>query len=702
MRGSTIRLVGCLCLGVLLLLVVGVAAAQESIRVIVNDVVAEPIPNEAAYHVTAYVTVVGSDHQPLSGLTVNAFTASQDGSQVQIDSAAVTERPASIVLAIDTSGSMAYQGKMDAVKAAAIGFVDQLAADDRVAVVYFSDTIVIGQQDLTGDFVLIKNVIGLLQAEPYAGTCLYDAAYSAIELASKAPVGSRAVVLLTDGIDETADQSGPCSKHTVDDVEALAQDSATRTPIYTIGVGTRVNAAELDGVAEKTGGASLLSPDAAGVSLLFDTVGAQIKNQYALVYRAETTSGEHNLTVTVTAGGVAGIGTRKFLAPELPPVLSLSGLEDEAILTGSQKVRAVISGKTQATGVTFSLDGKALAEAKEEPFELVLDASRISAGRHELVAVANLADGSQLNQAIAFEVQPAQPASLAEIETSETSVVSAWPGWALPAGIGAVLILAGLVGFLLVRRKPRTQIIGGAAVASGRTGGAADLTMDMVGGEKFATLTVQESLTLRKGQAFDLSSEVVTIGRGADSSVIVPDSPVSRNHAEIRRLGSEFYVFDLGSTYGTFVNDTRAGTEGLPIHDGDRLRLGTRTVMMFTVVLPQAAGPEDKTVDMGAGTPDSAEATVPGWSSGRAADGTVPADRPGVDEGGTIPIDMGGVGDRGETIPADIIIPREARSDTEQAAPPMAEDDTEQSRTTNDDTIRSDPGEEDATLRSSD
>ena len=37
-----------------------------------------------------------------------------------------------------------------------------------------------------------------------SGTCLYDAAYQAVEMASTTPPGRRAVVLFTDGKDETA------------------------------------------------------------------------------------------------------------------------------------------------------------------------------------------------------------------------------------------------------------------------------------------------------------------------------------------------------------------------------------------------------------------------------------------------------------------------------------------------------------------
>lgn len=683
MRGSIIRLVACLCLVMILVVSIGTAAAQDSIRVIVNDVVADPIPDEPAYQVTVYVTVARTDGQPISGLTTDAFTVSQDGSAVELDSAVVSQRPASFVLVIDTSGS----SEMDAVKTAATSFVDQLAAEDQVAVVSFNDAVVTGQQDLTSDFMPVKNVISLLQAAPDAGTCLYDAAYSAVELASKAPQGNRVVVLLTNGIDERADQSGPCSRHTLDDVTALAQDSATRTPIYTIGVGTRVNADELGGMAESTGGVSLLSPGTEGITSLFDTVGAQVKNQYALMYRSGTTSGEHSLTVTVTSQGVTTTAARKFHVPQPLPRLSLSGLENDAILTGSQVVRAMVSDEAEVTGVTFMLDGKPLAQMSKAPFEVVLDAGALSEGRHELVAAANLADGTQLKRSLTFEVPAAQSGTTTKPENRSATVTSGLPGWAVPAGIAAVVILGGVVGYSLLQRRPRTRIIGGIVMASGRRGGTSDLAMDIVSGEKFASLAVVESLTLRKGQAFDLSGDVVTIGRGVDNRIIVPDASIAHNHAEIRRQAGKFRVVDLGTGYGTSVNDARVGDAGLPIGDGDTLRLGTSTTMIFNVIMSQTEGDQDSSFDRGAGILSGSDATIPAGALE-------------VNEGGAAPTDMPGVGDRDDTLPAQIIIPKETQREPEQHSDDQKEG-SERLYTMSNDTVRSDLDDDDATLRPS-
>lgn len=69
-----------------------------------------------------------------------------------------------------------------------------------------------------------------------------------------------------------------------------------------------------------------------------------------------------------------------------------------------------------------------------------------------------------------------------------------------------------------------------------------------------------------------LSKPVTVVGRGADADLRLPDTGVSRAHAEIRMNGSEVRVVDLDSTNGTSVNGQRVRDVGLS--DGDRLDIG--------------------------------------------------------------------------------------------------------------------------------
>jgi pSer/pThr/pTyr-binding forkhead associated (FHA) protein len=49
----------------------------------------------------------------------------------------------------------------------------------------------------------------------------------------------------------------------------------------------------------------------------------------------------------------------------------------------------------------------------------------------------------------------------------------------------------------------------------------------------------------------------ITIGRDKGNAITLDDTLVSRRHALIQKIGSEFFIEDLGSTNGTYVNKKR-------------------------------------------------------------------------------------------------------------------------------------------------
>jgi pSer/pThr/pTyr-binding forkhead associated (FHA) protein len=77
----------------------------------------------------------------------------------------------------------------------------------------------------------------------------------------------------------------------------------------------------------------------------------------------------------------------------------------------------------------------------------------------------------------------------------------------------------------------------------------------------------------RKGQTFDLGEEL-TVGRAAGCGVALPeDTFVSQLHARVFRRDGSFYVEDLGSTNGTFLNK-KPITTAVALRTGDRLQVG--------------------------------------------------------------------------------------------------------------------------------
>ncbi len=100
---------------------------------------------------------------------------------------------------------------------------------------------------------------------------------------------------------------------------------------------------------------------------------------------------------------------------------------------------------------------------------------------------------------------------------------------------------------------------------------------------------------LNSGELFELG-DVALIGRGDTVNVRLADASVSRQHASIRFEDRSFWLVDLGSANGTFVNGT-ALTSARALRNGDRLQFGSAIVIFEETGAPAAAGNtyDDKT-----------------------------------------------------------------------------------------------------------
>jgi len=74
------------------------------------------------------------------------------------------------------------------------------------------------------------------------------------------------------------------------------------------------------------------------------------------------------------------------------------------------------------------------------------------------------------------------------------------------------------------------------------------------------------------GTRYSLADVPIVLGRGADCDIRINDHSVSRRHARIQPDADGYYVVDLQSTNGTFVNDAPISFSKL--NDGDYLRVG--------------------------------------------------------------------------------------------------------------------------------
>jgi pSer/pThr/pTyr-binding forkhead associated (FHA) protein len=81
------------------------------------------------------------------------------------------------------------------------------------------------------------------------------------------------------------------------------------------------------------------------------------------------------------------------------------------------------------------------------------------------------------------------------------------------------------------------------------------------------------------GSTFLIDKDVTTAGRHPESDIFLDDVTVSRRHAEIRREKETFFVRDLGSLNGTYVNRERV--DELQLASGDELQIGKFKLVFF-------------------------------------------------------------------------------------------------------------------------
>ena len=162
-------------------------------------------------------------------------------------------QPLSLVLALDASGSM--KKREAEVIESARAFVSALRPEDALAVVLFSDTVSFAH-DLSTNRNLSHDAIQKYQ--PRGGTALFDAVSDSL-LRLRDAGGRRMLVVMTDGRDENNPGTGPGSTRTLPDaLKELKESGAT---VFTIGIGTKIDASSLQQLATLSGGRALFPQD---------------------------------------------------------------------------------------------------------------------------------------------------------------------------------------------------------------------------------------------------------------------------------------------------------------------------------------------------------------------------------------------------------------------------------------------------------
>jgi serine phosphatase RsbU (regulator of sigma subunit)/pSer/pThr/pTyr-binding forkhead associated (FHA) protein len=123
------------------------------------------------------------------------------------------------------------------------------------------------------------------------------------------------------------------------------------------------------------------------------------------------------------------------------------------------------------------------------------------------------------------------------------------------------------------------------------------------------------------GKLFPLDVEEAVLGRNATCQVVINIPAVSREHAVVRCINGQFYIEDMQSRNGTFVNNQEIKTRTL-LRNGDRIKICDN---LFTFQDPAQLPPLPASMRRGEPEPEGEDTTSnveasiihPGQGSGR-------------------------------------------------------------------------------------
>ncbi len=222
----------------------------------------------------------------VTGLQAGDFSLTDESVPQKIKYFSVeSNEPVAIAFVLDVSGSMRQSGKIDAAKEAIRFFVDELRPHDRFALICFADDQVSWVTEFTSDRQ--RFIERLMVQEGYGQTALNDAVAAIPKLVDESTNGRKAIVLITDGVDNA-------SKLTMEQSVVTARQ--VEVPIFTVGFSTLpwedrkkskdlgFNMAVLQLFADETGGALFVVQDPDEMKEAVARISTELRHQYLIGY----------------------------------------------------------------------------------------------------------------------------------------------------------------------------------------------------------------------------------------------------------------------------------------------------------------------------------------------------------------------------------------------------------------------------------
>jgi VWFA-related protein len=242
-----------------------------------------------AVRVDALVT---DNNRPVRGLQADDFELLDNGVRQQVDAVSFDNIPLDVVLALDTSGSVAGE-RLEQLRSAAGGLVGHLRSGDRAALVTFNE-VVLQASALTPDLDTVR--AALKDALASGVTSLRDGIFTGLTIGD-AGGGRSLLIVFSDGLDTSSWLPGK---------DIL--DIARRANVVAYGITTaRTGKAPfLQELCSVTGGSLFQAEWSATLSQAFLDVLDEFRHRYVLTYspRGVEAGGFHRLTVRVKGRNV--------------------------------------------------------------------------------------------------------------------------------------------------------------------------------------------------------------------------------------------------------------------------------------------------------------------------------------------------------------------------------------------------------------
>ncbi len=519
-----------------IIIVVGsvLMAQSYNVRHIKTDAEAFPLT-------VSSVQVFDSFDEPISSLLDKNFSVTVDGKAVDSLRAKTYKESGAgfqIMLCLDASGSM--KGKpLATMKNAVLKFIDDMRSIDKLGIMTFADGYKLEADFSTNKSFLREKVNGITSSGNQ--TALYYGATKGLdELTRNKEKGGKILLLMGDGKDESNSKS-------YNENDVIEQAKKEGIPVFTIGYSNidETYLQSLEKISEKTGGNFYKSPSDGDLEKQYKKLYRQILNIYLLNFLVTGVAGdgaEHIIATTVNINKETKTVAAKFTPPAgVAAVAARSKIIENSGLAwyyyaGSGLGLLLIGG----LAFFFVTKSKKKKEEEQRKQNALLDAEKQKA--------ADLA--RKLEEANKPKPEPPAPKAVTQSFDDKTQMVGGKSGSA--PGVQSY-------------DSDRTIIFSNSSPAAAQP----------------KTLRMEFTVGSHSGR-YDVTSAGATIGRKDGNSIVVKDATISGNHAKVGFRNGQFFVEDLGSSNGTFIN-ARKIEMPVVVNHGDVFKFGSceGTITLF-------------------------------------------------------------------------------------------------------------------------